>query len=154
MASLRNYRRFYALLKAAKVEASEKSSLARVYSEGRTESLRELTDKEWKELIRHLEGSAKAMVERDVRDRKRKKVIAIFAAMGYTYKYNHGTSNIEAPDMAAIYKTIQQKGCHKPKHLNDYSSEELSDLIYQFEKIKDFYNEKQKINDIVSSLWF
>jgi len=150
MASLRNYKKFYALLKAAKVEASEKNALARVYSQGRTESLRELTDKEWKELMRHLEGSAKTMVERDVRDRKRKKVIAIFAAMGYTKA--DSTSNIEAPDMAAIYKTIQQKGCHKPKHLNDYSSEELSDLIYQFEKIKDFYNEKQKINDIVSSL--
>lgn len=67
MAQTRNYKQFYALLAAAKVEASEKSSLARVYSEGRTESLKGLTEEEWKELIAHLESSAKKMEAYDVR---------------------------------------------------------------------------------------
>lgn len=144
MASLRNYKQFYALLAAAKVDASEKSQLCRVYSEGRTESLRELTDKEWKELIAHLEGSAKTMVEHDVKDKKRKKVIAIMADMGYVRN--------DKPNMSAIEAFLEKSGCHKPKKLNEYTSEELSDLIYQVEKIRDYYKERQKIEEIVSSL--
>jgi hypothetical protein len=132
MTSPRNYKQFYALLDKAGMK-EEKAQLCSVYSKGRTARAKELTTSEYSELIGHLQAQANIVATHEVRDRKRKRVIAIMASRGYV--------SDGKPDMTEIYKWVEDKGCHKPKKLNAYSSEELSDLIYQLEQIRDWYKD-------------
>ncbi len=143
MASIRNYKLFQVYLNAAGMK-EHKEELIRSYSKGRTNSLKELEDKEFAELLEHLKAQTNQIVSKEVLNQKRRKLIAIMADMGYVKDGK--------PDMESIYLWVIEKGCYKPKWLNDYTKEELSDLIYQAQKIKDFYEEKEKISDIVNSL--
>jgi hypothetical protein len=119
-----------ALLNQHNISDDTRKDLIFQFSEGRTESRKELKLTEAIALISFLSsGSAKF----DPRDKMRKKILSMFHEMGYK---KEGELDLEH-----VKTTIEKYGyLHKP--LNDYQKNELPKLISQITKMRDTYLKK------------
>lgn len=108
----------HGLLTANKL-IDQKKALVYAFTNGRSESSKELTFAEASELIKHLRGN-------DSSHRMRRKIIKLAHEIGWK---KEGSKEI---DMAAIDTWCKTYGYLK-KPLNDYSRFELPRLVWQFE---------------------
>lgn len=103
----------------------ERSELVADFTEGRTDSLKELSPLEYQEFIKALNNLLGANdTPRDVKSRMRRKVIAILCQCGYT-----------AEGKADMTRINQWCISHGNAHsiLNQYSKPQLQKLIIQAE---------------------
>lgn len=138
----RNYKPFFAIAKALGLNAENRKDIAYDFSEGRTTSLKELTDKEYSAVLKSLKKRQSALPSTTKGDKQRKKIIALCRDMGME-KYDTVKQKMVA-DMPKIYKLIVDKGYLKPKKLNDYTANELPKLVTQVQNIQLSYLEKQR----------
>lgn len=109
--------RIHMLAKQNNKEENDLRKMIAAITHQRTESTKQMTCYHAKALIAYLE---------DKLDRKRKRVIANLKTTGMSMDEIHAW-------------VLQQK--HK-KHLNEHTSQELSQLIYAAEKVKNHYYSK------------
>ena len=124
-----NYSKYFAIEKQLKATGMhvDRAELIADFTQGRTESLRELTPTEYRELTNHMSAMlGDAQFKDNKADRMRKKVIALLCNCGYT-KNNK-------PDMERINLWCINRG-HGKCPLNDYKEESLPALIYQAEQM-------------------
>lgn len=122
-----DYKSFFAIEKRMKTAGMDidRAELVADYTEGRTESLKDLSPFEYRGLIKALNTLLGAKdYPRDVKDQMRSKVIAILCNLGYTKD--------DKPDMIRINHWCVTHG-HGKCELNQYSQTGLSKLIYQAE---------------------
>jgi len=125
-------RRLFATLRKVGIKDSdERHALIGTYTEGRTESTRDLTDNEALDLIRDLGQSPQAAKS----DRMRKKVIALFRSMGV--EANGKADMVKIDDWCIQYGYLH-------KGLNKYATKELPKLISQVEKIYEKWLQKAR----------
>ena len=124
--------RFHLLLTQAN-KKQHKAALVFSFTNGRSESSKDMTDQEAKELIHYLENINTAD---DPADRMRKKIISMAREMGWELR----TATEKVADMHRIKNWVMKYGCLK-KPLNDYNLTELPRLVTQFEQVyRDFLN--------------
>lgn len=110
-----------------------KKDLVFSFTDGRSESSRDMTDQEAKEMINYLENIKTAP---DPADRMRKKIISQAREMHWEKRDN----GKRVADMARVEAWVIKYGVLK-KPLNDYKINELPALVTQFDKVyKDFLN--------------
>jgi hypothetical protein len=110
-----------------------KAALVYSFTNGRSESSRDMTNQEAKELVHYLENINTAD---DPADRMRKKIISMAREMGWELR----TATGKVADMERIKNWVTKYGYLK-KPLNDYQINELPRLVTQFEQVyKDFLN--------------
>lgn len=108
-------------------KAPHKKELVSSFTSGRSDSSRDMTDQEARDLISYLEGSKTTP---DPADRMRKKVISMAREIGWEIRNNNG----KVADMQRIRNWVTKYGYLK-KPLNDYTANELPRLVTQFEKV-------------------
>jgi hypothetical protein len=126
-------KRLHALLKQQGIKAEQKAEMVYHATNGRVTSSKDLTDDEALELIKALPPSVKtpktSLVEQ-IKDAKTTnmllKCFALFRQMGYTL--------FDKPDYTRINNFCIARSQAKKK-LTDMTQKELSNLIYQLEKI-------------------
>lgn len=111
-----------------KLTDDAQKTLIHSWTEGRTESRKELTYSEAELLKTHLNSSFKPADQKQ--DKMRKKIIAKFHQMGY--------SNNGRIDMERVNATILKYG-YKHKQMKDYNWVELPKLVSQVSKMCDDY---------------
>lgn len=94
-----------------------------IFTQGRTESLKELSDQELKELTAQLNGQAN---QNDKADTMRKAIISIFHKMNYRNPAAAAKSWAEKMGVGAKENNVK-------KHFNAYTPQELKKLIYKAE---------------------
>lgn len=116
----RNYRAFYAILNKLGLE---KEDVVSEFTSGRTDSLRALTDGEFRELMLRL-GRKQSVKEWKPKpgDAQRKKLIAIAGAMHW------GKDTLEIVGKLNVW----MKG-HWGKELNEYDENELNRIVWVME---------------------
>ena len=103
----------------------DRAELVADFTEGRTESIKDLSPLEYQRFIKALNSLLGANdTPRDVKSQMRTKVIAILCNLGYTEN--------DKPDMLRINQWCISHG-HAKCELNQYSQSGLSKLIYQAE---------------------
>jgi len=108
-----------------------KKALVFGFTSGRSDSSRDMTDQEAREMIQYLEGQNTAP---DPADRMRKKIISMAREMGWEIR----TAKGRAADMERIKNWVLKYGLHK-KPFKDYQVNELPALVTQFERVyKDY----------------
>lgn len=125
-----NYAKYFALEKRMKAAGMhvDRAEIIADFTEGRTESLRELTATEYRELTNHMSTLVGAgEFKKSPANRMRKKVIAILCQCGYTKE--------GMPDMDRINEWCINRG-HGHKPLNAYKEESLPALIFQAEQMQ------------------
>jgi hypothetical protein len=124
--------RFHLLLSKTG-KAPHKAALVFSFTNGRSESSRDMTEQEAKELVYYLENITTAD---DPANRMRKKIISMAREMGWELRTTTG----KVADMQRIRNWVLKYGSLK-KPLNDYTINELPRLVTQFEQVyKDFLN--------------
>lgn len=121
-----NYGKFFSLLKAAneKGHLINRKDLIYGFTEGRTESLKEVSPSELREMEMHLQQLVHS--DQDKADKMRKKVISVFHHLNI--RDEKGRVKMEA-----VNAWCKKYGyLHKP--LNDYTVSELPRLVTQAEK--------------------
>jgi hypothetical protein len=119
----RDFKKLMSLLTKANLQG-RRHAIVWDYSNGRTESSKELTDPEILRLIRDLK---KGFKELDRADQMRKKIISQAHEMGWEHPGNK-------IDMAMLNTWCVKYGyLHKP--LNSYSYKELPKLVTQFDNM-------------------
>ncbi len=124
-------RRLHQLLPQAGIDAIDKKALVKEFSNGRTESSRELLMNEAQLLIRHLEASlgliatAPTAEQDEASDLMRRKILSLAHEMRWEIP---ATGKV---DMGRVNGWCQARGFGK-KVLNDYSHAELTKLLSQF----------------------
>lgn len=114
-------------------DKANKHLLVASVSNGRTESLKDITPAETQALIKHLEKSAKP--KKDPSDVMRKKIISIAWQMNWTKKNKSGKLGA---DISRINNWCNKFG-YLHKDLNDYKYKELPKLLTQFQSMyKDY----------------
>jgi len=114
-------------------KTQHKKDLVFSFTSGRSDSSREMTDQEARDMISYLEGSKTAP---DPADRMRKKIISMAREIGWEKR----TATGRAADMERIGNWVLKYGALK-KPFNDYKINELPALVTQFERVyKDFLN--------------
>lgn len=119
-----------------------KADLVRQFTNERTSSSKEMSVDEARVLITHLSSlvpgfgnqpAVKQLGPLSVKDKRRRKVFALMYDIGYIY----GTSPEDRKiNSAVVNRLVVTYGVCKPKTLNDYTEDELIDLINQFESWK------------------
>jgi len=105
----------------------DRAELIANFTEGRTESLRELSATDYREFTNHLSAMLGDAQMKDTKaNRMRKKVIALLCQCGYTRN--------DKPDMKRINEWCINRG-HGKCELNEYREEILPALIYQAEQM-------------------
>lgn len=121
------------LLLSQSGKAAHKKELVSSFTSGRSDSSRDMTDQEARDLISYLEGSKTAP---DPADRMRKKIISMAREIGWEMR----TAKGKVADIERIKNWVLKYGYLK-KPLNDYGINELPRLVTQFEQVyKDFLN--------------
>lgn len=121
----------------------EKQTLVLSFSEGRSESSKDLEQVEANQLCRHLQELKKEQDKQDGSDKMRKKIIGLLKGVEQikternTYEF---TNEDGRANMRAIYRFILNVGYAK-KGLNHYSKEELVKLVSQVEQITKTYSD-------------
>ena len=130
---MNQYAPFFAALKAAEQRTNTKidrQELIADFTNGRTESLKDLSRIELSELIHQLGGKT----ANDPCDVMRKKIISLLKYQGYTLAGGKA-------DMPRIYAFIEKYG-YLPLPLNEYDQRHLPKLITQVETMKRKYIER------------
>ncbi len=117
--------RLHGLINELNIDADTKATLVHSHTDGRTSSSREMMNWECQNLIKFLEKQEKP--KNDSADKMRKKIISICYEMGWTF--DTGRINMERINNFCIKFGY----LHKP--LNDYSINELPELVTQFKKV-------------------
>ena len=123
------YSRYFAIEKKMKTAGMhvDRAELIANFTEGRTESLRELSATDYREFTNHLSAMLGDAQMKDTKaNRMRKKVIALLCQCGYTRN--------DKPDMKRINEWCINRG-HGKCELNEYREEILPALIYQAEQM-------------------
>lgn len=130
---MNNYKAYFALEKKANQMGFKESrqEVIEDFTNGEKTSLKELTQQEYKSLIKQLSKLLKTSVKREAKqdwqktpeNRMRRKIIANLRRCGYT------TENGKA-DMDRINNWATTHG-HAHKPLNDYNNKELVKLVTQ-----------------------
>lgn len=108
------------------IDADHKHELVYQFSDGRTESSRQLYDDECRQLIHFLQSKINASPNQVKADRMRKKIISFFIKQGYTLESGK-------VDMNRVYAWVLKYGyLHQP--LNQYTHLQLPALVTQAEK--------------------
>ena len=124
-----NYAAYFAIEKQLKSAGApvDRSDLIHAFTEGRTSSLKELSEYEYREFINHMNTllqQSKKISDKGLRQRR--KVIALFCNMGYVIN--------DKPDMKSINDWCKKYG-HLKKQLNDYVGADLTKLVVQAEEV-------------------
>jgi len=126
------YKHYFAIEKKLKNQGLESSraELIENFTNGKKNSLKELSHREYNEFILWLNrqaGNTKPTKDwrNSIEDTKRKKVISLLKTIGYIKEGGKA-------DMERINAWCEQRGKFK-KQLNKHTSAELSKLIYQAE---------------------
>lgn len=114
-------------MKRLAITADEKEQLVHLHTDGRTTRSSQMTVKEADALIYNLRFF---MSDELVRDRKRKRVIAVMKEAGYRHADGRA-------DMDAIHDWVMKQKFKK--HMNAHTINELSSLIYAAEQVRDHY---------------
>lgn len=143
----RDYKQFFALLKSAG-QTENRQAIIMGFTDGRTDSLKGLTDTEYLELIRKLKGLVHSQPKvahtagpKGQADKMRKKLIWVLCSMGFLKIKGSGevfhfeNQVTRKANMEAINAVIERLGYLK-KPLKDYKLSELPKLVTQFENIK------------------
>ena len=124
-----NYSKYFAIEKQLKAAGMDvyRDELISDFTEGRTDSLRELSTTEYREFTNHLGAMlGNAQMKDSKANRMRKKVIALLCQCGYTKN--------DKPDMKRINEWCINRS-HGKCELNEYKQESLPALIYQAEQM-------------------
>ena len=105
----------------------DKEEILLTHTDGRTDSLRALTDEEFNGLIVHLRAVLEKQHSDQAVQRQRKKVIALMCQMGYV-------TEEDKPDMDRINAWCETYG-HLHKRLNYYFGNDLTKLVSQAEAV-------------------
>lgn len=124
-----NYSAYFAIEKQLKASGApvDRSDLIHAFTEGVKSSLKDLTEYEYREFIKHMNTllqQSKQITDKGLRQRR--KVIALFCNMGYV---KGGKA-----DMKAINSWCKQYG-HLKRELNDYVGSDLTKLVIQAEEV-------------------
>jgi hypothetical protein len=130
-------RRLHALLNQTGMMDS-KVELVQDISNGRTSSSKELNVDEAKVLIGQLERMLPTkqdayLPDEDPIQKRRRKVFALFAEMGYIYGQ---TADDRKINQAVVYRMVREHGVCKPNELNAYKADELLKLVNQLSSWK------------------
>ena len=126
------------------------------YTEGRTKSLKEMSDQEFGRMMRELNGKSKPMPatetkpnpEQESMNTMRMKIFSLCRQMGYIYGFSEAEKNM---NQAVVYALVERNGYLKPKKLNSYTAQELVKLVSQFEHWKK-NNNKAEAAKVVAKL--
>ena len=123
------YSKYFAIEKKMKAAGMhvDRAEIIADFTEGRTESLRELSSTDYRELTNYMSailGDNKFKPNKA--DRMRKKVIALLCQCGYTLN--------DKPDMQRINEWCVNRG-HGKCELNNYKEQSLPALIFQAEQM-------------------
>lgn len=135
--SQNNYSQFFLLF--SKLQqigyTQERDEIIYCHTSGRTTSLKELTDVEYKDMITWMSHilTRETAVNAEKETRQRRKVIALFCQMGYVKQ--------ERADMYRINQWCINYG-HLKKSLNYYKGVDLVKLVNQAEKVYESFVKK------------
>lgn len=174
----RDTRQFFALVKQHNLDYKE---VVFNFTEGRTSSLRELNDTEYRVLVRSLIGSTGSVAGSSTAartsanaqgdkssaslgltgtaakaDKMRKKLIWVLCSMGYlkvqqTGEYFHFENQVTRKANMPDILAVVERLGYLKKPLNSYTVKELPKLVAQFEKLKS-NNWKSEANKAVGDL--
>lgn len=135
--STNKYAQFFALYQQLRNIGmpSERDEIVFQFTSGRTTSLKDLSPQEYKELVHWMSQlyESKHVKYKEIEDRQRKKVIALFCQMGYTKG--------DKPDMERINTWCATYGPIK-RYLNYHSGANLTKLVTQAEKVYNSFIER------------
>lgn len=132
-AMLRNKKQnstLHALLGKLNVDKEQKEELVYKHTKGRTSSSSAMLVHECQALINELQVIANKIpksTEDQKKDRQRKKMFSIARELGWT---KDGKVEVKR-----LYEWVEKYGYLHPKHLNDYTLQELPKLLTQFEYV-------------------
>lgn len=124
-----NYATYFAIEKQLKSAGAsvDRKDLIHAFTEGVKNSLKDLTEYEYREFIKHMNALLqKAKTSGGPADRQRKKIIALFCNMGYV---KDGSA-----DMKSIHSWCEKYG-HLKVNLNGYHGADLTKLVSQAEEV-------------------
>jgi len=132
MEKKRFYGRYWALLKELqKITAFDSKEVVAVWTDGRTESLKDLSDEEYTKLCEHLEDQLPEKQATDAKvKRQRAKIISI-ATQELGWCLGGNASDV---DWTRFNRWMKSKSYLK-KQLNAYKPNELPKLVSQFESM-------------------
>jgi len=128
---MNNYKTYFAIEKKLHLQGVhfERSEIIADFTNGQKNSLKQLTDWEYNELIRRLNSTMSQQLPKyDVNNplqKQRRKVIALLCKVGMLKN--------DTADMPRIYAWVRQYG-YLHKNFNDYTYEEIPKLVTQAEK--------------------
>lgn len=127
-------KQLHALLNQAGL-SSQKTALVLSFSNGRSESSKDLTNFETRQLIAYLQGLPNA--EQEAANRMRRKMLS------YCHEMHWTVTNVYGKKIADVQRLDGwcEKFGYLHKKLNAYSHAELPKLVSQFERVyKDYLN--------------
>jgi hypothetical protein len=141
-----NYDKVFAILKEKGItDEADRHALIKAWTNGRTESLREMTASEIGQFTKALQSQRVISNPADI---MRKKVIWLLASLQYyntkdgkRYSFVSNDSSVPRSNMTDIYAFIKAIGYAKNpdgsrKHFMSYTVQELPKLVTQIEQIK------------------
>lgn len=125
----------HVLLSRLGLDIEAKEALVYEHTRHRTIRSSEMTVRECDALLRNLRALAKNNTD-DIRDRKRKRVIAHLAEAGYVNPDG-------SPDMVGIHQWVRRQKFKK--QFNDHTSTELSALIFAADRVRQHALDRRKM---------
>lgn len=124
-----NYSTYFAIEKKFKRigVTIERDEMIHDFSNGKKDSLKALSDSEYQDFIRYLNQFFKSQVNIQSETKQKRKIIALFAQMGYLTDDNKA-------DMQRINNWCIQYG-HLHCNLNGYKGSDLVKLVTQAEEV-------------------
>jgi len=123
----KNFKQLYALIarlnKIGNVDIT-KSDLVNEFTEGRTESAKDMTVREWNNMINTINHR---LNEADRKNTQRRRIISNMKSAGYS--------------LDEIYMWVERQ---KKQTFNSLNEKQLSELIYASEKVKEHFLQKHQ----------